>query len=161
MDTKTLYDWANEAGLNMKSEDSSDAIQVWIDRLMADQGWLADIWLDFLVEMMENKDGHGESEYSRFVTSLGSAHRYTESVLSSGRQGAEYVGTSVVGLSMHFAHMGEHIYRAMLKGATKLVEDNADEWWGDVAAYHYEMEAGQYEDYMYEQYRDRQLDERS
>ena len=156
MDTKILHDWAVEAGLNLRDEDGyQDAIQVWIDAAMASPEDLYEYYADWMVD---------KEREMLMLKWLGKA--YTDQQRLSERSTAsisDYQRTIASGLTQHLAFCAGDLMTMILTGLTKHVEMNADEWWADVQGYAGDMESAMSEDYadhMYEQRKDRMLEER-
>ena len=153
MDTKTLHDWAVEAGLNLRDEDGyQDAIQVWIDAAMASPESLYEYYADWMVDkeremMMLKWIGRAYVDQQRL------SERGTASM-------ADYQRTIASGLTQHLAFCAGDMMTMVLEGLTKHVNDNADDWWAEVQSYAGDMEEGQREDFEYEQRKDRMLEER-
>jgi hypothetical protein len=163
MDTKTLYDWAAEAGLTFDTDDSSDAITVWISAMLSDSEVMEDYWLDALADMFHVlKDSDDQTPVARRDRMFDHVGRFASDLESLERRYTSDRVTSCYGTSLayHAIQVGEEISLALLAWVTKHVEENADDWWGEVIGYHSDMMEGQYEDYRYEQWKDRQLEDR-
>ncbi len=155
MDTYSLYYWANEAGLNFKDDDGySDAISVWVDRAMQSPEHLDECWIDFVVDKPK--------QITEFLTEIGKAdHDLQFMAHSRSTRGSDSLqfayANSAIGNASRAA---EHLRRAIREGLQKYVETYADEWWRDCVGYHSDMMEGRYEDHKYQEYKDRQLEER-
>lgn len=153
MDTKNLHDWADEADLNLRdSEGYYDAQAVWIDAIMQHPESLADFWADWcfdspadIVDML-GKMGRADSDLQFMISG-----RNTDNLTASYAQSAV----------QNNCFAGECLRRMVRRGLTKYVEKMAEEWWEDVLGYAADMQEGAREDYLYEQYRDRQLEDRT
>ena len=160
MDTKTLYDWADEAGLDFTTEDPHDAIGVWQDKLCLDTDFLEDNWLDALAEVIwpplpiEGREDTEKERRERMMMHTQNMCQNLMSLNSSPRSRLDMV-TSCFATSLSFSAMqvGEQIGLALKKFCDDYVERYAEEWWADVCGYHYDMEQARKEDY-YESRRD-------
>jgi hypothetical protein len=151
-DTKTLYDWANEAKLDFKDEDGyHDACQVWIDAWMQSPEDLQDYWLDWIIEDM------GKAKLT--LDYMGKAHDDSEYI--SSRRDSALTPVYACSLTQNLAFFGKGLYQIILTQMSAYVEERAEEWWADCVGYAGDMEAGAREDWEYENYRDRKLEERS
>lgn len=153
MDTKSLYDWASEADLDFKNDDHHDAAAVWVDAIMESPEDLMDFWADWMYEKPER--------ITDMLKHLGKAHDDANKIQTrSIRDNNMLISTFSSSLTLNLAWAGKAVLDSVREGLTKYVEDNADDWWSDVCGYAGDMLEGQYEDYKYEQWKDRQLEER-
>jgi hypothetical protein len=167
MDTYTLYQWASDAGLNFDNPDNyNDAIDVWLVAMLEDGTWLNDILLDWLAEGLATTQGEdGKYIQSEKWVAIGKdmarIKRDRESLESFSRStGTKYLGNAANGLGWSLGALGETIYSLIIPQAEKYIEDHAEEWWADCMGYDYDMQEGAREDWLYEQRKDRLLEER-
>ena len=165
MDTKTLYDWASEANLDFSGE-HYDAITVWVEQILQDPEWLDDILLDAITDSFYVGPGEGQEaaklkleRKERLLSHVGRGCRDLD-VLGGRNINDRVHAAYATGFTYNTIQIGEAIILAMKAWVGEYVENRADEWWGDVCSYHADMLEGQYEDYLYEQQKDRQLEER-
>jgi hypothetical protein len=156
MDTKTLLDWLLEDGGKVSNYSPEDAGQVWIDRMMKEPEYLADYWLDMLEEEFnEDEDGHIKKIFESAAMAKNALDR-----LSDRRVDDHYRATMATSYAFHCQNIGSAMLQAIIKQLDSYVMDRCEEWFGDVAAYEYEMREGDRIDWAYEQHRDRMLEER-
>jgi len=156
MDTKSLHDWANDAGINMRdSEGYYDAQAVWVDAIMQSPEHLMDFWSDWMYDDQES--------IVRMLTYMGKADSDLMDISTkpSFRNNDCLVHPYANGAMMSSSCAGEELRRTIRKGLTAYTEEMAEEWWADVQGYAGDMEEGAREDYEYARYKDRQLEERS
>ena len=166
MDTKELFDWASDAGLNFEDSDPSDAVSVWAEQILNDPEWLTDLWLDALADQFYTLAGDNTDEgkemkegRERVLKHIGKFARDLD-FLPACRTSERLMSCYATSVAYSAIQVGEAVGLAVKAYVEKYVEENAQEWWGDVCAYHHDMMAGQYEDYQYEQWKDRQLEDR-
>ena len=156
MDTKILYDLAIEADINLKHDDGyHDCVAPWTDYLLANPEYLVDVWLDWLAELTME-------EMKRLCEGMVGGLKDIENMQGSlGRLGNGTV-MQIYGSSagMNFSRVGALLSFHLKKCAEKYVEENADAWYSDVISYSGDMEAGMKEDYLYEQEKDRRMEEK-
>jgi hypothetical protein len=153
VDTKTLFDLANEAGIKLTDEDGyHDARQVWIDGYMASPEWLMDIWIDALAEM---KDPEALLKY------FGSTHKENEISDAHKRENISLKMTLAASLTVQLSFLGAQTYKTVLTFVEQYVDSECENWWTDCMNYYSDMQQGMAEDNAYENYRDRKLEERS
>ena len=155
MDTKALHDLANDADIGFQHDDGwNDAIAVWVDGYMAKPEYLVDIWIDALAGMKDD-DTTSLLEY------FGKLHNEVAVNTRHARHNLGLQLTTSAAVTMQSSFLGSAAYKALLDFVQEFVEKYADEWWNDVCSYHSEMEEGQREDHLYQQHKDRMLDERA
>ena len=160
MDTKSLHDWASDAQLDFKDEDGfHDAKDVWIRNIMGDEECLMDLWLDALAEFhAEDPKGSSykplASQKARFATNMGNA-RVSSVRLESARNTPSTTACEATSFTYRVSQIGEQVFLLIQDYVVKLVEKNADDWWGDVVGYHGDMEQGRYEDHAYQEAKER------
>jgi hypothetical protein len=153
MDIKALYDLANEADIGFQHEDGyQDAKQVWVDGYMKSPEWLMDIWIDALADIKTE-------DATTILSYFGKLHNEVELAYSTKTSSTALKMSLSAGVTVHAAFLGERLYIPVLEFVEKYVEQNAEEWWSECVGYHSDMVDGQYADYLYQQHKDRQLDE--
>lgn len=155
MDTGTLYNWANEAGLNFQDDDGySDAISVWVDEAMQSPEHLEECWIDFVVDK--------PAQITQFLAEIGKAdHDLQFMAHSKASRGSDNLQFAYANAAIgNASRASEHLRRAIREGLEKYVTDNADTWWKDCCGYHSDMMEGRYEDHKYQEYKERQLEAR-
>ena len=153
IDTKSLHDWALEAGISLRDDDGYyDAEDVWITKLMVTPETLNECWAEFCFEyperVLEMLKAVGEADSDLMVMANGASLRGTDTLQFA-------YANSAIGRA---ARAGECLRRMIRDGLTKHVKDHAEEWWEDVQAYAADMERGAREDWEYDNYRDRLLE---
>ena len=135
MDTKQLYDWANDAGLNFNNEyDSEYAIEVWTDAIMQDSGYLVDFWLDALADFHD--DGN-RGQMDGLLKSIGRLSDNTSRLRDRCFVASfAYMNDS----ALHSSLIGQAIFSCIANNIERMVEKNAGEWWADVCEYKYNLE---------------------
>lgn len=159
LDTKTLHDIARDAGIDMRNEDHSDAVNVWKDSLIQDHEYWIEYALDDIFEFaLENRD-HCSAMLTE-VAALINSSKITELAVRLDIPSENQLATSVCE-AFRLANIGTHFMTAVMKGLEKRLERLGEEMWADVQAYAGDMEEGAREDYLYEMEKDRQLERRS
>lgn len=155
MDTKTMYDWANEAGLKFDDgTDHNDFAGVAKERLLQDWDWISDNILDWLQELPDARFKDLSQSLSKAAVSIDTAYH-------ANRVGEEMASIRYTACTTHAAHVGGAIAALVIKKVDELVDSKAEEWWIDICAYEHEMRTCAYEDYMEGRREDRMLEERS
>jgi hypothetical protein len=135
MDTKTLYDWAVEAGLDFDPSRITKAAEVWHDRLMGDTDWLDLYWLKFLIDGMarcpKHAIPHRMASYHDGCNSIRRMH---------GWAGDSTIRAYADGVHADAAVAGADMINIVSDEARAWVMDNAALWWEDVVNYHKDME---------------------
>jgi hypothetical protein len=154
MDTKTLYDLASEANIGFQHNDGfQDARQVWIDGYMKSPEWLMDIWIDALA-------GLKVEDATSLLDYIGKTHYEVETAYNTKTTSTSLKMSMSTGVIVHSAFLGQRVYIALLEFVEKYVESECETWWADCQGYHSDMMEGAREDHLYQQYKDRKLDER-
>lgn len=163
MDTKSLYDWASEAGLKFDGE-YDDAVTVWQKALYNDESFLEDNLLDAIAEVLfppmpsEDREDTMIAQRTRFFARLGSG--INDVTHLTGRFNDRMNACYATSLAFNATQTGEELILTLKAWIDAYVEKYADEWWNECIGYHNDMEEGQREDYEYERWKDRQLEER-
>jgi hypothetical protein len=158
MDIKNLYDLANEADLKFDDDDGfQDATQVWIDGYMAAPEYLCDIWLDALAELHDKENA---KKLTIIMEELGKSHDAINRANLYGKHSTALLLSSGSSMTLATAHLGQSVYIAVKVFVEAYVGKYAEEWWDDCVSYHSDMQEGQREDYLYQQHKDRMLEER-
>ncbi len=161
MDTKLLHDLLIDDGFNLKNYDHSeweDAAGVWTEYCMTQPSWLMDFWLDALAELHDKKNA---PILERTLAEVGAVH---EQLTGLNKRAGIHDGltlSSASGTSLRTSHLGSSIYEAIQKGAVVYIQSQAPDWFIDVMGYASDMQEGAREDWEYENYKQRQLDEQS
>ena len=156
MDTKQLLEVLEDNNIALDPDDLGDAESAWIEAMIKSWDDFQDTWLDY-AEAISDED-------------LKKMHKY----LADSDHDLEYVGASLwgSGISRTTSHVFSEAFHMYLSRAAlilvnnhraqveKLVEDMSDTWMGDCIGLKSDYEEGAREDYEYENYRDRQLEER-
>ena len=158
MDTKALYDLANEADIGFQHDDGyHDATQVWIDGYFDKPEYLVDLWIDALADLCDEKN---KDKLATAMKDFGYVHSKVDMLVENARLSTGCALSFSTSLNSAQAHLGSDIYLAVRKFVGEFVAENAEEWWSDCVSYHSDMNDGAKEDWLYEAYRDRMLEER-
>ncbi len=161
MDTKQLHDLLIEDGFNLKNYDHSeweDAAGVWTEYCMTQPSWLMDFWLDALAEL---HDAKRVEPLHRLLSQVGKVHADVNYLKGESKHG--HTGLLMAygnSLTQNNAMLGGEVYKAIQEGAVVYIQSQAPDWFIDVMGYAADMEEGAREDYEYERYKERQLEER-
>ena len=162
MDTKKLHDLLIEDGFNLKNYESNeweDAANVWIGHILKTPTELMDFWLDSLAELHDTEKAE---LLHRLLKQVGRVHEDVEYLKREGKYGHNgLIMAYSNSLSQNGSMLGNEVYKAIAAGAEAYVNKMAQDWFADVLGYAADMEEGAREDYEYERYKERQLDERS
>jgi hypothetical protein len=157
MDTKFLYDALRDHGVKIKECDPEGAGEYWFEAIIKAPDYLADIYLDLLEEEMSSREDHGDLQNVLKFTA--SASEDTDNLLYKSR--SEILTPSyATSYGWHVSMVGRCVVEIIRRQLRKYIELRQEEWFGDVAAYDYDMREGERGDWLYEQRRDRELDER-
>jgi hypothetical protein len=157
MDTKFLYDALIEQKVEIKSCDPEGAGEYWFEAIMETPDYLADVYLDMLGEEMSSEEFGGD--FAKVLKFTGEASSDMDSMLYKSR--SEIMMPSyATSYGFNVSMVGRFVVEIVRKQLRKYIEVHQEEWFGDVAAYDYDMREGERGDWLYEQAKDRRLDER-
>jgi hypothetical protein len=150
VDTKSLFDLANEANLKFDDRDEyHDAIAVWVDGYMASPEWLMELWIDALAEL-KTEDTHDVLGY------FGKLHKEVEVAHSERSKHTSLKMSQAAGVTVHSAFVGQRLYIPLLEFVQKYVESEVEQWWCDVCGYYSDMIESQQDDHQYQNWKERQ-----
>ncbi len=134
IDTKSLHDWAEEAGISTRDDDGyRDAKDVWITKLMVTPETLNECWADFCFEqperVLEMLKAVGGADEDLMAMANGESLRGVDPLQFA-------YANSAIGRA---ARAGEALRRMIREGLTYHVQGNAETWWDDVMAYERDM----------------------
>ena len=149
MDLKTLF---NECRDQLRAEpmswDHGDIHDIALEVILGDPDEFNEHYLDWIWEMLSEKDDTQRSvgvvRFSKGLTGM----KTDLDGMESRRTSRELMATYSNSLTNSFHSIAGPIYFAIVKGAEKYIEENADQWIIDMNAYYNDMEQAQYEDYM-------------
>jgi hypothetical protein len=154
VDTKSLYDAAVDAGTLYRDDDqatASDSILPWTFLMLGNEEYLAEYYGDFTHELVAG------DKFERVCRDMARAAKDIEMVSTISRPST--IATYAICMSGLFEMIGLNHFNNMRDECEKHVEAMSDEWTQAVIAYAGEVEEGQKEDYLYEQAKDRRLDD--
>jgi len=152
MDTKSLYDLANEANIGFQDDESyQDARELWIDAYMKSPELLADLWIDALCEAKEDY-------VTEILKNVGSTHKSIHLAQTESRHSIGMAIAAGSSVTQGCSFIGGAVYKSILAFVTEYVGSECENWWGDCQGYHSDMMESQAEDSAYENWKDRRLE---
>ena len=162
MDIKELHDACRDAGINMRDEDSGDCYSIALE-LVFKSDYFHEQHIDWIADELvgRTEDKHMLACRERWSRDMGEVHKNLEGLDMLAVRNSDMLKiTYASSLMYRISNIGEIVVQAISSRAEEYVDKYIDEWWADVQSYAGDMEAGAEEDYYYEQYRDRQMEER-
>lgn len=163
MDTKTFYDALLEANINIRDEDSGDGHAIAMELVMGDDQEMIELYVDWLADAFCGRDqSDADKMYmGHVVKGIRDAYKDKEKLDTRLIRNSEMLSTTYMkSFCYNIESVGSAVYCIIRERAEKYVDEMLDEWWADMQSYAGDMEAGAREDWEYEQYRDRMMEER-
>jgi len=135
--TKTLYEWASDAGLDFNDPDAGqDAILIWHKSWMQSPEHLIGVYHDFVSD-----------EYAAMICEgIAKASRDSHWIQEESRRHPYLIAAYSASLNMHLGTAGGYLQKALSDMILHHVKKTYDDCWVDVCGYHFDMEQGCHED---------------
>ncbi len=151
MDTKEFYDACRDEGIDFRSTEPGDCMDVAIKLLLKDKEWW-EVWLDGMAVAMQDGDLAERMAESLYVI------RDNLDTLHNDRRSND-ASTLIYARSTayHTSNLGSVTFDAIMKEVISYAEKYIDQWFDDAAGYQHEMDQCAREDYYDAQREERML----